>query len=205
MSGWSRNRRERRGPYVELTGPVELSVAEERAIFAVLDRAIGRAGRTSVMMALRGSRAEKMKRLNMASGPGPGYFAGVTEAEVMAKIATCFHRGWLRFERTREKGLPLIVYTEAGLAKAMGYAADLWLEELRAQVAAVAGGADLRLSFLYGENQQRNQRTVLLLVEEVERVADAAWLPLLRAWSAAETRRVRGRLGAVIEGLESGN
>lgn len=63
MSGWSRNRRERRGPYVELTRPVELSVAEERAIFAVLDHAIGCAGRTSVMMALRGSKAEKVRRL----------------------------------------------------------------------------------------------------------------------------------------------
>jgi hypothetical protein len=100
--------------------------------------------------------------------------------------------------------LPLIVYTEAGLAKAMGYAADLWMEELRAQVEAGAGGEALRLSFLYAENQQRNQNTVLLLVEEVGRVADATWLPILRAWSAVETRRVRGRLGVVIEGLESG-
>jgi hypothetical protein len=203
MSDWSRKRRERRGPHVELTGPVELSVTEERAIFAVLDHAIGRAGRTSVMMALRGSRAEKMKRLDMASGPGHGFFAGVAEEVVIAKVDTCFHRGWLRFERTRE-GLPLIVYTEAGLAKAMGYAADLWMEELRAQVEAGAGGEALRLSFLYAENQQRNQNTVLLLVEEVGRVADATWLPILRAWSAVETRRVRGRLGVVIEGLESG-
>lgn len=80
----------------------------------------------------------------------------------------------------------------------MGYAADLWLEEVCAQVEA------LRLSFLYAENQQRNQNTVLLLVEAVGRVADATWLPMLRAWSAVETARVRGRLGAAIEGLESG-
>jgi hypothetical protein len=78
------------------------------------------------------------------------------------------------------------------------------MEELRAQVEAGAGGEALRLSFLYAENQQRNQNTVLLLVEEVGRVADATWLPILRAWSAVETRRVRGRLGVVIEGLESG-
>lgn len=203
MGGCWRNRRERRGPEVELTGPVALSIAEERAIFAMLDAAVATAGRTAVMMALRGSRAEKVRRLGVVDRSGHGYFAGVAEAEVMAKIDTCFHRGWMRLERSRE-GLPLIVYTEAGLAKAMGYVVDGWLEELRGQVAAVAGGAELRLSFLMSVSPQRNQHTVLLLVEEVARVADAAWLPLLRAWSAAETRRVRGRLGTVIEGLGGG-
>lgn len=182
---------------------MELSVADERAIFAVLDNAIGRAGRTSVMMALRGSRAEKVRRLDVVGRPGHGYFAGRPEEEVLAKIDTCFHRGWLRIELTRE-GLPLIVYSETGLAKAMGYVVDAWLEELRGQIPTVAGGEALRLSFLHSVNQQRNQDTVLLLVEEVARVADAGWLPMLRAWSAAETKRVRGRLGAVIERLEGG-
>jgi hypothetical protein len=35
-----------------------------------------------------------------------------------------------------------------------------------------------------------------------EREADAGWLPLLRAWCAAETKRLRGRLRPVIERLE---
>ena len=100
--------------------------------------------------------------------PGHGFFAGWCEAEVRAKIDTCFHRGWVRFERTRE-GLPLIGYTDAGLEKAKGFAVVWWLKEVCGQVGAVA---------------------------------DASWLLLLRAWQEAETKRMRGRLGAVIEQLE---
>lgn len=180
-----------------------MSVAEERAIFSVLDAAVYKAGRTSVMMALRGSRAEKVKRLGLVDRPGHGFFAGWSEEGVMAKIDTCFHRGWLRFERTRE-GLPLLGYTEEGLAKAMGYAADLWLEELRAQVGPVAAGRELKLSFLLTDGQQRNHGTVFLMIERLAREADAGWLPVLRAWFAVETKRVRARLREVIERLESG-
>lgn len=37
---------------------------------------------------------------------------------------------------------------------------------------------------------------------QVGAVADASWLHLLRAWREAETKRMRGSLGAVIEQLE---
>lgn len=178
-----------------------MSEADERAIFAVLDQAVYVAGRTSVMMALRGSRAEKMKRLGLVDGPGHGHFAGMPEAEVMARIDTFFHRGWLRFERTRE-GLPLVAYTEAGLERAKAYVVKRWLEEVRAQIGPVARGETLQLPFLMAVNPQRNHDTVFLLVDRVEREADAAWLPLLRAWCEAETKRLRGRLRPVIEGSE---
>ena len=184
-----------------MTGPVPLSVDEERAIFAMLDAAVAMAGRTSVMMALRGSRAEKVRRLGVVDRPGHGFYAGRSEEEVMAKIDTCFHRGWVRFEHTRE-GLPLIVYTDAGLEKAKGFVAEAWLKELRGRREAVAAGRDLKLSFLMSESPQRNHDTVFLLVDRLEREADAGWLPVLRAWAAVETRRVRARLGEVIARLE---
>ena len=60
----------------------------------------------------------------------------------------------------------------------------------------------MKLSFLMSENPRRNHDTVFLLVDWLAREADAGWLPLLRAWSAAETRRVRARLGEVIARLE---
>lgn len=203
MSRWFRNSREQRGPWVELTGPVALSEADERAIFAVCDVAVYAAGRTSVMMALRGSQAQKIKRLGLVDCEGHGHFAGMSEDDVLARIDTLFHRGWLCFERTRE-GLPLLAYTEAGLEVAKGYAADLWLQEVRGQVGPVAAGRELTLSFLMATNPQRNHDTVLLLMDRVEREADATWLPMLRAWCAAETKRLRGRLRPVIERLEGG-
>jgi hypothetical protein len=204
MSGWSRNRNDRRGPWVELTGPVPLSPDEERAIFQVLDAAVWVAGRTSVVMALRGSRAEKVRRLGLVARPGHGFFSGRPEEEVLAKVDTCFHRGWLRFERTRE-GLPLIGYTDAGLEKAKDYGVETWLDELRAQRDAQSAGKPLKLSFLMSESPQRNHDTVFLLIDRLDREADAGWLPLLRAWSAVETRRVRGRLQQSIERIERGS
>ena len=201
MCGWSRNDHARRAPGVKSTGPVPLSGEEERAIFAMLDAAVAVAGRTSVMMALRGSRAEKVRRLGVVDRPGHGFYAGRSEEEVMARIDTCFHRGWVRFEHTRD-GLPLIVYTDAGLEKAKGFVVEGWLAELRGQVEAVAAGRGLKLSFLMSECPQRNHDTVFLLVDRLAREADADWLPLLRAWSAVETKRVRARLGEVIAQLE---
>jgi hypothetical protein len=201
MSAWHRDRRERGGPYIELTGPVDLLPEEERAIFSVLDVAVYSAGRTSVMMALRGSKAQKVERLGLVDVPGHGFFAGWSEEDVMAKIDTCFHRGWLRFDRTRE-GLPLIGYTDEGLVKAKGYAMELWLKELRGQVAAVAAGKALKLSFSIKESPQRNHDTVFLLIERLAAEADAAWLPMLRAWAEVETKRVRARLREVIGRVE---
>ncbi len=114
------------------------------------------------------------------------------------------HEKLLRIERNRE-GLPLLGYTAKGLEMAKGYVMDRWLEEVRGQVEAVAGGAELKLSFLMAESPQRNQETVEMLVESMAREADATWLPLLRAWRAAETKRLRGRLRPVIERLERGD
>ena len=195
------SRRRSPGPEVVLHAPVVLSEEERRAIVDVCDQAVYRAGRTSVMMALRGSRAEKVRRLGLIDAKGHGYFAGMSEEDVLARIDTLIHEGWLRIERT-EDGLPLLGYTTAGLEKAKRYAAETWLEEVRGQVGAVAGGAELRLSFLMAASPQRNHETVEMLVALVEREADEGWLPLLRAWCAAETKRLRGRLRPVIERLE---
>jgi hypothetical protein len=67
---------------------------------------------------------------------------------------------------------------------------------------AVAAGAELRLSFLMAVNPQRNQGTVEMAVEHVAREANAGWLPMLRAWRAVETKRVRGRLRPLMDRLE---
>ena len=198
MCSWSRNAPARRGPGVELTGPVPLSVDEERALFAMFDAAVYTAGRTSVMMALRGSRAAKVRRLGVVDQPGHGFYAGRSEEDVMARIDTCFHRGWLRFERTRD-GLPLLGYTQAGLERAKGYVVERWLAEVRA---AIGKEGPVTFSFLMEVSPQRNHETVELLVGRVNAEATPEWLPMLRQWRDAETKRLRGRLGAVIGRLK---
>ena len=70
---------QKRGPQPwEAVTPRELSEVDRRAIFSVCDCVIGGAGRTSVMMALRGSRSDKMRRLGLVDCRGLGHFAGMS-------------------------------------------------------------------------------------------------------------------------------
>ncbi len=186
------------GPVVELHPPVSLSEDDRRAIFAVCDDVVYTAGRTSVMMALRGSRAQKMKRLGLIDSEGHGHFAGMSEDDVLARIDTLIHEGLLSIERSRD-GLPLLSYTESGLAVAKGYVVERWLAEVRA---AVGKDEAVKFPFLMEVNPQRNHETVELLIEQVSAEATPEWLPMLRLWRTSETKRLRGRLGVVIARLE---
>lgn len=184
----------------EVVTPRELSDADRRALFGVADVAVvASAGRTTMAMVLRGSRAEKVRRLGFEGCRGHGHFAGMNGDEVLARIDTVIQEGALAIEWNRE-GMPLLRYTEAGLEEAVGYAADEWLEELRAVVGRGAEGVG-GLSFLKDVGS-RNTRTALVLAERTAEAATPEWLPLLRAWREREVKRVRAVLAPVIERLE---
>jgi hypothetical protein len=173
---------------------------ELRAILSVCDSLVARAGRTTLALALRGSRSKRVLQHEVESAHGYGFFAGVPEAEVLARIDALIADGVLCIEY--HDGFPLLGYTDRGLQLAMRFAAEKWLVVLRTQVPAVAAGAVLALPPVLAAIQQRNQATVLLLAERIAHEADATWLPLLRAWSEGETRRVRGKLAPIIAALE---
>ena len=170
------------------------------AVLSVADHLVGRAGRTTLALALRGSRAARVLRHGVADAPGYGHFAGTPPDAVLAHIDALIAGGVLRL--AFHDGVPLLAYTETGLQLAMRHAAAEWLAALQSRVPAVAAGAALELPPALATIQERNQNTVLLLTDLVGRIADAAWLSLLRAWSARETRRVRGRLAPIIAALE---
>lgn len=166
------------------------------------DALIGRAGRTTLVLALRGSRSQRVLRYMPETIRGYGSFRGVPEAEVLARIDRLIADRILRLEYC--DGFPLLDYTSHGLELAQRFAAEDWLETLRARVQPVAAGAPLELPFLLSVMPDRNGDTVLLLVDLVAREADRSWIPLLRAWAAAETRRVRAQLGRLSADLEAG-
>lgn len=174
--------------------------ADRRAILSVADCLIATAGRTTLAMALRGSRAKRVLQHGVERARGYGYYAGKPMEDVLARIDALIAQRVLRLEY--RDGFPLIVYTDSGLQFAMRYAAEAWLAELRTRVQPVAAGAALELPPALSAIQQRNQNTVLLLTDLVAAEADASWLPLLQAWQAVETRRVRGRLDPIIAALK---
>jgi hypothetical protein len=181
---------------------IAVSEGEQRAILSVADALIGRAGRTSLVMALRGSRAKRVLQFEVERTKGYGYFAGMPEADVMARVDALISMRILALERN--DGLPLLIYTQEGLELAERYSAEEWLEDVRQQVRVVRDGDALELPFLMSKMPQRNLSTIGKLIDLVEREADATWLPFLRAWSAAETKRIRGRLHPIITSLASG-
>ena len=179
---------------------VEVTEGDRRAILGVADCLIGQAGRTTLMMALRGSRAQRVRKFGADQARGHGWFSGVPENEVLARIDALIAERILSIEN--REGYPLLGYTRTGLELAERYAAEEWLALLRERAQPVAKGETLELPFLMSAMPNRNHDTVFLLIELVAHEANAAWLPLLRAWSALETRRVRARLQPVIDVLE---
>ena len=177
-----------------------VSDEERRAILSVADVLVGRAGRTSLVMALRGSRAKRVLQYKVENTGGYGYFAGVAEADVLAKVDELIFGGVLRIDRSGD--FPLLAYTEKGLEFAERYVAEEWLSDLRRQVESVAAGSSPELPFLMAKMPDRNLATVGKLIEQMEREVDARWLPLLRQWAASETKRIRGRLNPIISSLE---
>jgi len=177
-----------------------LTDADRRAIIGVCDQLLGVAGRTTLMMALRGSRAQRILRFKVEQARGYGHYAGVPEAEIMARIDALITEKLLCIRY--HDGFPLLGYTEQGLTRAVRYTAEEWLDIVRARVQSFATGAALELPFLQSNLPQRNHDTLLLLVKLVSQVADKTWLPLLRAWQAAETKRLRAALAPIIASLE---
>ncbi len=179
----------------------QLPEADLRAILGVADSLIGRVGRTTLALALRGSRAKRVLQHGVEQARGYGYFAGVSQEEVLARIDALIADDILRLED--HDGFPLLAYSEYGLQLAMRFAAEEWLSALRTQVQSVRQGAAFEPPPVLVDLQGRNQNTVLLLADLVGAEADADWLPLLRVWAARETRRVRARLHQIIAAIEA--
>ena len=171
-----------------------------RAILDVCDYLIGRAGRTTAVMALRGSRAQRVLQFQVEHSHGYGYYAGVPEAEVLSRIDALIAEKILCLEY--REGFPLLVYSRDGLAIAQRYAAENWLGVLRSRIQPIAAGAPLDLPFLMSQMPNRSLDTLHLLTDLVAREANPSWLPLLRAWQAVETRRVRSWLAPILTALE---
>jgi hypothetical protein len=98
----------------ETVMPREMGAEERSAVLAVCEAAIAAgAGRTDAMQALRGNRAERVRRLGLASCRDFGFLASLEEKEVLARIDTLIQEGWLGAERD-ETGRVLLTSTTTG-------------------------------------------------------------------------------------------
>ena len=92
----------------ETVVPREIGAAERRSIFRVCEAAAAAgAGRAEAAQALRGKRSEKLRRLGLTEVRGHGALEALDEDEVLARIDTLVHEGWLEAERDAEGAVRL--------------------------------------------------------------------------------------------------
>src|SRR5215218_9512948 len=89
-----------------------LAFEDLRAILRAADPLIGRGGRTLLTALLRGSRRKDVLEHGLDRCPVYGYFRGVPEDEVLARIDRAIVDGYLAIEY--DYRLPLLVYTPEG-------------------------------------------------------------------------------------------
>ena len=98
----------------ETVVPREMGAAERRSILLVCEAAVeAGAGRAEAAQALRGRRSEKLRRLGLTEVLGHGELEALDEDEVLARIDTLVHEGWLEAERD-EAGAVRLTPTPAG-------------------------------------------------------------------------------------------
>jgi hypothetical protein len=194
----SRKRRPDINPVVLSQEPRELSDSERRLILDVADVMVYEAGRTTLALALRGSKNQKLARFKVDDLAGYGMYRGLPEDEVLARIDQLVRDGILAIEASRD-GFPLLAYTPQGLELAETFAAERWLGLMREHL---GDNEPFHPPFAYDLMPNRNNKTLNRVLDALETEADAAWLPMLREWSACEVKKVRARLAPLIERLE---
>ena len=187
-------------PVVLATDRVELTDTERRLILETANAMVYEAGRSTLMLALRGSRNKKLEKFQAESLPGFGCSRGMPEAEVLSRIDQLIHEGLLRIEPSRD-GFSLLGFTPRGLELAEGWTAESWLQQLREHV---ADPVPFHPPFAFDRLPERNPRILHRLLDALEAEANPSWLPLLRNWCGTEVKKVRARLLPLIQRLEDG-
>ena len=173
---------------------------ERCMILEVADELVYEAGRTTLALALRGSRNQKLARYKVQDLPGFGMYRGMPEDEVLARVDQLVRDGILDIQASLD-GFPLLAYTPHGLKLSENLVAQRWLRQMREHL---PDEKPFHPPFAYDLMPNRNTRTLNLVIDVVLTDADEAWLPMLRSWSSGEVKKVRAKLAPLIERLEHG-
>jgi len=174
----------------------ELPFEELRAILRAADPLIRRGGRTLLCKVLRGSREKKVLELGLDRIPVHGYYRGVPEDEVLARIDWAIAHGYLDIEY--DYRLPLLVFTPEGWE----IERETYARELVAGFdALLAAGPPYDMTYL----KDRNRGLILRVLDLVEARGDARHVPLLEAWAEIDYRKVRERIHRILRRLRRGS
>ena len=165
-----------------------------RAILRGADPLVMRGGRTLLCKILRGSRAKRVVELGLDRLPVHGYYRGLPEDEVLARIDWTIVQGYL--DLRYDYRLPLLVFTPTG-----------WEIEKETYARELVAGFDVLLAagppFDMAYLKDRNRGLIMRVLDLVSESGDARYVPLLEAWATADYRKVRERITQVVRGLRA--
>ena len=162
---------------------------ELRAILRAADPLIMRGGRTLLCKVLRGSRDRKVLELGLDRIPVHGYYRGIPEDDVLARIDWAIVNGYL--DIAYDYRLPLLVFTDEGWAiERETYAREL----VDGFDALLAAGPPFDMTYL----KDRDRGLILRVLDLVEERGDPRHLPLLEAWAEVDHRKVRERIHRIL-------
>lgn len=173
--------------------PEELSHDELLAILRGADDLVMSGGRSLLAKLLKGSCAKKSLELGLDRNPSHGYFRGLSEEKVLARIDRAIKDGLLAIEY--DWRLPLLVFTERGWAIAREVRAQELFEGLRENTRRGP-------PYVVEELRDRNRSMIWRLLDLIEESRDPVFIASLQAWAEIDYRKVRRRIRQVIARLD---
>jgi len=168
-------------------------VADLHAVLRGADDLIARGGRTSLTRILRGSRSKDVLARGLDRSPVYGYFKNISDEQTLARIDWVILNDYLRVEQFDR--LPLLVYTQKGWEIERENFAD---ELLAGFDNLIQEGPPFDMEYL----KDRDRQMILRLLDKIETIGDARYVPLLQAWKKIDYKKVQIRIREVVKRLE---
>ena len=169
-------------------GIESLPTADIHAILRAADSLIAVGGRSLLTKILKGSRSKDVLSHGLDNNPAYGFYQGMPEEDVLARIDWMILHRYLRIEYQGQ--LPVLVFTPQGWEIERENFAD---EIVRGFDDMLAGPGPYAMEYL----KDRNRGMILAVLDRVQASGDAKYLPLLDAWEKIDYQKVRQRIREV--------
>ena len=182
--------------HLNANGIKSLPTADIHAILRAADPLIAVGGRSLLTKILKGSRTKDVLDHGLDQNPAYGFYHGMAEQDVLARIDWMILHRYLRIEYAGR--LPVLVYTPQGWEIERENFAD---EIVRGFDAMLAGGpGPYAMEYL----KDRNRPMILLVLDKVEASGDPKYLPLLDDWARVDYQKIQQRIRQVKSHLAGG-
>jgi len=171
----------------------ELPPVEIKAILRGADDLIAHGGRSLLAKVLKGSSSKDVLNLQLNLSPVYGFYQGLSEDDVLARIDWVILNGYLRLEY--DYRLPLLVYTEAGWE----IEKETYTNELLAGFDRLleTGQRPYDMSFL----KDKNRALIWHLLDKIQTLGDPKYIPVLEDWELVDYKKVKERIQQVVSQL----